>query len=371
VWRQGDGYINNEASINDHNAHIKSNNISVHIQSFLANARVAQASDCGRGITWYELYILYRIRGYPKPLQDPTNKANNKAPAYKPIRNFTKQFRGTANKLLLEEDSNLFKPHRIQKDVLVGVGIQGNHAAVSCNIHTTQEERKAIAEALLMLSRSINKKTCDLYLLTHEYIIPKELKLNGKASWEATIDRLQRGIVEESPQNRTWDVTELPITGSDELSFYRCPTCPHVESSQCSSFQTSDLDRKQKCNACRKMSSVRLWKCDCKKHWHNCARHRAMHGASASQHELKSKPVCTTAVSRTEGHVAKRSRTLALMTPDQILEEDMARAKRKRDDSDELGMEPTFFLGKPRIRTIRVASLPPSLKRRFLHPGGE
>ncbi len=59
------------------------------------------------------------------------------------------------------------------------------------------------------------------------------------------------------------------------------------------------------------------------------------------------------------------------MTPDQTFEEDMARAKRKRDESDDLGLVPAIILGKPRIRTIKVASLPQSLKRRFLHPGGE
>ena len=49
----------------------------------------------------------------------------------------------------------------------------------------------------------------------------------------------------------------------------------------------------------------------------------------------------------------------------------LQRAKRKRDASDELGDQPTFILGNPRIKTIRVSSLPPSLQRRFKHPGGE
>ena len=255
--------------------------------------------------------------------------------------------------------------------MLIGVGIQGNHTAVRCNIYTTQEEQKAIAEALVKLSRTINQKSCDIFIQKRECIIPKGLKLNGKATWEATLDKLQRGIVEETPKDRTWDITHMPHTGCDTVSFYKCPWCTHVESSQCSGFQASDLDKIQKCNACRKTSTVRRWKCDCNKHWHNCARHRAMHDASACQHNPKSKPVCTTTASKKEGHLAKRSRTLAQMTPDQIFEEDMARAKRKRDESDDLGLVPTIILGKPRVRTIKVASLPPSLKRRFLHPGGE
>ena len=39
-------------------------------ERFLANLRVCDAESVNRGITWHELYVLYRIRGYPKPIKD-------------------------------------------------------------------------------------------------------------------------------------------------------------------------------------------------------------------------------------------------------------------------------------------------------------
>ena len=53
-----------------------------------------------------------------------------------------------------------------------------------------------------------------------------------------------------------------------------------------------------------------------------------------------------------------------------MLEQEIRHDKRKRMEEDEWLASPTFELGFPRIKTIRVAKLPPNLKRKFIHPGG-
>ena len=53
-----------------------------------------------------------------------------------------------------------------------------------------------------------------------------------------------------------------------------------------------------------------------------------------------------------------------------MLEQEIRHEKRKRMEEDEWLESPTFELGFPRIKTIRVAKLPPNLKRKFIHPGG-
>ena len=76
------------------------------------------------------------------------------------------------------------------------------------------------------------------------------------------------------------------------------------------------------------------------------------------------------AVANSDKHEAKRTRTIGPSSYDELLAEDLRRAKRKRDEDDEWEHEPFFFLGKPRIISIKVSSLGPALKRRFIHPGG-
>ena len=153
-------HIINEATILDYPMHTQSSSIACHIQHFLANITVAEAHDAMRGITWVELYILYRIRGHPKSIPDPPNKAHRKATACKLIRSFTKQVRGTVARTLLEQDAHLFKPLKKSRDALLGVGIKGMHASPCFNVGVSDEERHAIANALISLSRSIRKSSC-------------------------------------------------------------------------------------------------------------------------------------------------------------------------------------------------------------------
>ena len=58
------------------------------------------------------------------------------------------------------------------------------------------------------------------------------------------------------------------------------------------------------------------------------------------------------------------------MNIEQMLEQENRREKRKREDEDVWMNEPTIDLGIPRIKSIRIDSLGPLLRRKFVHPGG-
>ena len=68
---------------------------------------------------------------------------------------------------------------------------------------------------------------------------------------------------------------------------------------------------------------------------------------------------------------AKKPRAYGTGIYERILAEDKGRAKRKLDLTMDLDSEPSIILGTPKIKSIRVSSLCPPLKIRFLHPGGE
>ena len=67
---------------------------------------------------------------------------------------------------------------------------------------------------------------------------------------------------------------------------------------------------------------------------------------------------------------AKALRLNYSMSHEQMLEQETKRDKRKRMEEDEWMNEPTIDLGTPRIKSIRIASLGPRLRRKFAHPGG-
>ena len=63
---------------------------------------------------------------------------------------------------------------------------------------------------------------------------------------------------------------------------------------------------------------------------------------------------------------AKRTRIIGPASYEALLAEDVRNAKRMRDEDDECSIEPTIILGVPKIKTIKVSSLGPILKRRFI-----
>ena len=45
------------------------------VEKILLDIPIAINGSAQRGITWIELYILYRLAGHPKPIANPSNKA--------------------------------------------------------------------------------------------------------------------------------------------------------------------------------------------------------------------------------------------------------------------------------------------------------
>ena len=66
---------------------------------------------------------------------------------------------------------------------------------------------------------------------------------------------------------------------------------------------------------------------------------------------------------------AKKTRTIGFTSYEDMLAEDVRSAKRARDEDVEWMSEPSIVLGTPMIKSIRVSSLGPILKKRFIHPG--
>ena len=58
------------------------------------------------------------------------------------------------------------------------------------------------------------------------------------------------------------------------------------------------------------------------------------------------------------------------MNIEQMLDQETRGGKRKRMEEDGWMNEPTIDLGTPRIKSIRIDSLGPVLRRKFVHPEG-
>lgn len=58
------------------------------VEKFISNLSIGEADETMKGLTWLQLNVLYRTRGYHKPISDPENGASKKATLDKQLREF-------------------------------------------------------------------------------------------------------------------------------------------------------------------------------------------------------------------------------------------------------------------------------------------
>ena len=165
----------------------------------------------------------------------------------------------------------LFQPATKTRDQLVGVGILGQNASLMFNVHVSDAEALAIAQAIICLSRRVSAQNVNKFTNGQRCFIPRLLTLNGNSGWVSTVKRL-------SPQNNAsilWSLAPLCVGTSQNVTFYKCKHCDRVEPSSCAKFQYTDLDCSLKCpnRKCNKLTKVGDWVCACGEYWFTCAQH--------------------------------------------------------------------------------------------------
>ena len=92
--------IKNTSNIENYSKFKKKNPRCAQIQSFIANLDVTADGEHMRSITWLEMYIVYRIRGYHKPIADSPGKADPRATAFRQTGEFQRLVKSLTNRTL-------------------------------------------------------------------------------------------------------------------------------------------------------------------------------------------------------------------------------------------------------------------------------
>ena len=128
------------------------------------------------------------------------------------------------------------------------------NASLMFNVHVSDAEALAIAQAIICLSRRVSAQNVNKFTNGQRCFIPRLLTLNGNSGWVSTVKRL-------SPKNSAsilWCLAPLCVGISQNVAFYKCKHCDRVEPSSCAKFQYADLDCSLKCptRKCNKLTKV-------------------------------------------------------------------------------------------------------------------
>ena len=137
--------------------------------------------------------------------------------------------------------------------------------------------------------------------------MPYKPQMNGKICWDSSIHILTNEYIGKKGWEEASKATDAPCS-SPSTSSYECPKCMKVGSSSNNNFQANDLDKKQRCQLCKKYYVIKHWKCSCGSRWHLCPLHRCIELPPVSSNKKRESPISSnTAIGQT--HMAKRART--------------------------------------------------------------
>ncbi len=129
------------------------NELSKNIKRFLTRIQVRKRSEDKFGMTWIELYVLYRSMGYECPVRDPENKAAVKPAVGKQLQTFKLAFKRVVKKLP-EDTKEVFAPAVKKGYVLRRLGIKSHCAATRAEVKLDKESRRHLDKELLRLKGS-------------------------------------------------------------------------------------------------------------------------------------------------------------------------------------------------------------------------
>ena len=116
--------------------------------------------------------------GHAKPIASPEKKALAAANVDKQLKKFKNLTRAVINRTSLDtEQYRLFKPARLDKDNLVGVGIKGNHAGPAFNVKLTMPEQVNVAKQLHKLNHTVTAENLNGIISGENRFIVRELRL--------------------------------------------------------------------------------------------------------------------------------------------------------------------------------------------------
>ena len=267
--------------------------------------------------TWLELYLLYRIKGYGKPVPDSPMKARPRASLQAQINEFKRVMRGVVRRAVYDEAIKAkLKPLKVTNEKLINLGIKGRLPAICCTIAIDNETAQILEHNLITLGHRVSAAKVQEFREGKITFIPIVPVWKGRAGWDSNI-KTQPSKQEPDNQSAIATFASNHVSKRElEQTQFSCPQCNKETPSKNQCFQLQDLDKVNKCKNCKVNVKVRDWMCSCGHTWHLCDIHRSYCSQQSNKKPLSNVPSQC------------RKRMLGPLTHEQLQEIDTKRMRR-------------------------------------------
>jgi ribonuclease HI len=328
------------------------------VQQFLVAQSYHAHDDGARGITWIELYTLYRIAGNKQPVPDapanPATLAQNLAAFKRAVRTIV---RWTS---LDPRIKRMFEPDQCKQPQLKGLAIDGVYPAISCNLCISEHIQELLQYQLIKLTRRINLKSTKQFLQGEHTLPLRKIELKGAAIWDKNICKTAE------PCNLHENAVPLQNgegCGSERLYLplnrIYCPSCGQGRWTKNTHIRRDNLGAPITCGGCKAKPRSLLWQCACDTPWATCDRHAILKAVETPKPKPKAR-------AKAKGGSSSRpsiKRRIADADIGQLLEDDLRRVKVKTQG--EFSPLDCEVMPQVKRRKLRPSLLPPGLRERF------
>ena len=141
-----------------------------------------------KAASWLELYILYRSRGYSKPIKDDENKVRARATVDMQLNRFKSTIRGFSKRLSVTIDDWLpFEPINVTHERFSTLGISGKHPAIHLQLDLDDATQDHIGDCLIKLGHHISGPKLAKFKAGRLLLPTKKLNLRGRAGWDSKL----------------------------------------------------------------------------------------------------------------------------------------------------------------------------------------
>jgi ribonuclease HI len=345
--------IDNMPKLRDHHPNIRN------AQLFMEALPWQPCTSEAPGITWVQLYTLYRLAGFPKPLANPICVAQAKPSLAMQLAQFKSNVRCIVAKVSHSQAAQLFKPEGKHVAQLKGLAIEGVHASISCMVCIPMETQNMLAMQIIKLSRYISSQNLSKYIGNRKNLPMVKLDLKGKTKWDdnlpicAALKAVCCSSASADVQYTSATQASSSTCHAQQMHISICPNCGihnTVNSLHSGKYLRTNLEIKIKCQDCYKSMPSIKWKCNCGEFWHNCQKHAPI----AAEKTVDNK----------HPNISRKAskRLLLSASPEKLLDDDLKRESKsaKKHQSDDI-----IILEDSNGSYVTPGMLPQRLKDRF------
>ncbi len=157
------------------------------VQEFLQNTKISKVEEGQQGISWLELYTLYKLAGGQCMVEDPESPAATKPSMRIQLKEFISTCRNVARLTMGQHDSDLFKHNRSKKPRLTKLGICNHAPMVRFQVVISKGTAKAMAQAILRVQARRTKKKAAELINQKQAVRLQKLSTVNRTRWSRSI----------------------------------------------------------------------------------------------------------------------------------------------------------------------------------------